>query len=350
MKQSVRALAGLIGLAMVLVILTVLSLSLGPVTISIKQWLAIICQPFWPQANYNPQQALVISQLRLPRVLLAIGAGVSLGGCGAAIQGLFRNPLADPGLIGISSGAALGGVSFMLISASGLINGLYAWGPLPLLIAAFAGSLGATWLIKTIAQQGQQLSIAQMLLASIGVNAIIGALIGLSFYLAPDGTLRQLIFWTLGSLSQGNLPTVLMVLPVLLIPVVALCLLARPLNVLLLGESAAQHLGVGVERVKGWIILGSALAVGAAVALTGIIAFVGLVAPHISRLLLGPDHRYLIPGASLLGASLLLAADLLARSLAAPAELPIGILTALIGGPFFLYLLIKQKKQYRLWQ
>ncbi|MBF2930535.1 iron ABC transporter permease, partial [Pseudomonas aeruginosa] len=259
---------------------------------------------------------------------------------GVAMQGLFRNPLADPGLVGVSSGAALGAALAIVFGAS--LGGLPAFlAPYLLSLCAFGGGLGVTWLVYRLGRRDGQTSVATMLLAGIALTALSGAVIGLFTYLADDATLRTLTFWNLGSLNGASYPRLW---PLLLVALLVACWLPRradALNALLLGESEARHLGFDVERLKAELVLCTALGVGAAVAAAGMIGFIGLVVPHLIRLVAGPDHRTLLPASMMAGAILLLLADLLARLALAPAELPIGIVTALIGAPFFLYLLLR---------
>jgi iron complex transport system permease protein len=288
--------------------------------------------------EWSESQQAVLFSIRLPRILLALIVGAALAVSGAAMQGLFRNPLADPGLIGISSGAALA-VALVIVLA-GPITG--ALGLYSLSIAAFIGGFITCLLIFRFAQLTGAFSITYMLLAGIAINALAGAGTGFLTYLSNDEQLRSLTFWTMGSLGGALWPGVIVAATVVIPATLILITHARQLNILLLGEQEAQHLGVDSERLKYIIILCAALAVGAAVALSGIIGFVGLVVPHLIRLTLGPDHRRLIPASALLGATLLLGADTLARTVVAPAEMPVGILTSLIGGPFFLWLLIRQ--------
>jgi iron complex transport system permease protein len=280
----------------------------------------------------------VLSSIRLPRILLAIIVGAALAVSGAALQGLFRNPLADPGLIGISSGAALA-VTLMIVLIGPLSGtlGLYS-----LSIAAFAGGLITCLLIFRFAGMTGSFSVTYMLLAGIAMNAIAGAGTGFLTYLSNDEQLRSLTFWTMGSLGGALWPAVMVAATIIIPATFLLTRNAQKLNILLLGEKEAHYLGVDSEQLKRIVIICTALSVGVAVAVSGIIGFVGLVVPHLIRLIIGPDHRLLIPASALLGAILLLVADSFARTLVAPAEMPVGILTSLIGGPFFLWLLIKQ--------
>jgi iron complex transport system permease protein len=260
------------------------------------------------------------------------------------MQGLFRNPLADPGLIGVSSGAALTtAIAIVVLStiSSPLIDFL---GVALLPVAAFVGGISATILVYRLSTTDGKTNVATMLLAGIAINAMAGAILGFMIFMANDDQLRDLTFWTLGSLGGAMWSSVWVVLPFLLTAIIFLPRLSKGLNAVLLGETEARHLGVNVERLKKAIIVFVGLAVGAAVSVSGMIGFVGLVVPHILRLWIGPDHRFLIPGSAILGGLLLLSSDLLARTIVAPAEMPIGVITAFIGAPFFLWLLLRNKE------
>ena len=332
-------------LGMLLLVAVALSLALGPVSISLDNLAKVLGRNLGFHVDSTPaleQAQLIVSQIRLPRALLGLAVGAVLALTGVAMQGLFRNPLADPGLIGVSSGAALGAA--VAIVGGAMLGGIPdALSPYILSICAFAGGLGVTALVYRLGRRDGQTHVATMLLAGIALTALAGAAIGLFTYLADDATLRTLTFWNLGSLNGASYARLW---PLLLITfAVALWLphRAKALNALLLGESEARHLGFSVEKLKGELVFCTALGVGAAVAAAGMIGFVGLVVPHVLRLAVGPDHRVLLPAAALAGASLLLFADLAARLVLAPAEMPIGIVTALIGAPFFLYLLLKSR-------
>ncbi len=321
-----------------------LALALGSVSLPLGDTLrALLHLSGVPVKVEGLEQAeLIVGQLRLPRALMGLLVGALLALCGVAMQGLFRNPLADPGLIGVSSGAALGAALAIVFGAA--IGGLPALlSPYLLSLCAFLGGLAVTWLVYRLGRRDGQTSVATMLLAGIALTALTSALIGLFSYLADDATLRSLTFWNLGSLNGANYPRLW---PLLVVGVLVAAWLPRrvdALNALLLGESEARHLGFDVERLKVELIFCTALGVGAAVAAAGMIGFIGLVVPHLLRLVVGPDHRRLLPASMLGGAILLLLADLLARLALAPAELPIGIVMALIGAPFFLYLLLRSR-------
>ncbi len=319
-----------------------LSLALGPVSLplfdTLRAALRLLGLPV--AADGLGQAELILGQIRLPRTLLGLAVGGILALSGVAMQGLFRNPLADPGLVGVSSGAALG-AAFAIVGGSALGGLPDALGPYVLSVCAFLGGLGVTALVYRLGRRNGRTHVATMLLAGIALTALSGAAVGLLTYLADDATLRTLTFWNLGSLNGASYARLW---PLLLVSAgVAIWLprRARALNALLLGESEAAHLGIDVEWLKRELVLCTALGVGAAVAAAGMIGFVGLVVPHLVRLLAGPDHRVLLPASMLAGASLLLFADLVARLALAPAELPIGIVTAFIGAPFFLYLLLR---------
>jgi iron complex transport system permease protein len=289
-------------------------------------------------------ETAIVLQIRAPRTVLGFAAGGALALAGAALQGLFRNPLADPTLIGASSGGALAAVAMIVLGGSimGPLGGFGRAFALPLV--AFAGALAATFLVYRFASRDGETSVATMLLAGIGVAAIANAGIGILIFMSNDDQLRTLNFWMLGSLSAGTWTLVLPVLAFLAAPIVLLPRYAAGLNAFALGEAEAGHLGYDVERLKHRLIALSALAAGASVAVAGIIGFVGLIVPDLVRLALGADHRLLMPASALLGGSLLVEADIFARTLVVPAELPIGIVTSLAGGPVFLWLLMRRRR------
>jgi iron complex transport system permease protein len=289
----------------------------------------------------------VVEEIRLPRVVLAALIGASLAVAGASMQGLFRNPLADPGLIGISAGAACGAVSVIVLGHHVLPMLPPGFAPYLLSAAAFAGCLAATLLMLRLSLHDGHPVVATMLLAGVAINALTGALTAFILFLANDQQARDVTFWMLGSLGAAQWPKVAVVAPVVLVGLALLPRVARALNALLLGEAEAAHLGFDIARTKWLVILLCTAMVGVSVAFTGVIGFVGLIVPHAVRLAAGPDHRFLLPASALLGAALLVAADTLARCVVAPAELPIGILTALVGAPFFLWLLMRVKS---VWQ
>ncbi len=332
-------------LIVLFLVLAVISLGTGAVAIPPARVLAVVRGWFTGDAEIlASRDTLVVFSIRLPRLILGGLIGAALAVSGTLMQGLFRNPLADPGLVGVSSGAALAAASTIVLGDRILGTAQFAL-PFALLpFGAFLGGLVSTLILYAIATREGRTSVAIMLLAGVALGAFAGALTGLLSFVSDDRQLRDLTFWSLGSLSGASWTKVMVIAPLILPVLFAVPVLARGLNALLLGEAEAFHLGIPVQRLKNTAILMVAVAVGAGVAAAGVIGFVGIVVPHLLRLLFGPDHRMLLPFAALLGATLLTGADLLARVLVAPAELPIGILTAAIGAPFFLWLLLRRDR------
>ncbi len=286
---------------------------------------------------------LVLWSVRLPRIAIAVIVGALLAASGAIMQGLFRNPLADPALVGVSSGGALGAATVIVLGDRLLAGSGFALPFQALPPAAFVGALVTTYILHRLATRENRTSIAVFLLGGIAIGALASAGIGLLVFIADDRQLRDVTFWLLGSLGGATWDKVAILAPFLLLLFAAIPFLAHGLDLLVLGEAEAFHMGVEVERLKRWsIVLVSAMA-GAAVAFAGVIGFVGIIVPHLLRLVIGPGHRRLLPASACVGAILLLAADTCARTLAAPAEVPIGILTALVGAPFFLFILLRQR-------
>ncbi|MFJ3820911.1 FecCD family ABC transporter permease [Streptomyces nodosus] len=284
----------------------------------------------------------VLWNVRFPRIVLALLVGASLGCAGALMQGVFGNPLAEPGVIGVSSGAAVGAVAAIAL-------GLDFLGTWTVSVLAFVAGLGTVLLVYAASRSGGRTEVVTLILTGIAVNAFAGALIGLFLFFADTAAVNQIAFWQLGSLSQATWPKVLAVLPCAVLGLALAPWYARRLDLLALGERPARHLGVEVERLRMVLVLVIALLTAAAVSVSGIIGFVGLVVPHLLRMVAGPGHRLLLPGSALLGALVLLAADLAARTAAAPAELPLGVLTALVGSPFFFWLLRRTRRRQGGW-
>lgn len=291
----------------------------------------------------DARQAAVIWQLRLPRTLMAGLVGAGLGLAGAMTQGLFRNPIADPSLIGVSAGAAMVTASLIVFGTTLLPSG---WLPYALPLGAFAGSLGAVIIVSRIAMVEARTSVALLLLAGIAINAVAMAGTGLLVYLSDDRQMRDITFWTLGSVGGATWIKVAALAPCVILPLLLTRWFGRALDALNLGEREAAHLGFRIERVKRAACLAFALAVGGAVSVSGIIGFIGLVVPHLVRLTFGAQHRVLLPLSALGGATLLILADIVARTIVAPAELPIGLITSFIGGPFFIALLLRSRRQF----
>ena len=291
-----------------------------------------------PSAEQAPEY-LVFINIRLPRLLMGVAAGAGLGLAGALMQGLFRNPLADPGLVGVSSGAALAAAVTIVLGSHWLPDLPRTLGSWTLVSMAFGGGLVVTALIYALAQADGGTRMGLMLLAGVAVNALALAGLGYLNFISTDEQLRNLQMWLLGSLGGARWSAVALVGAIVAVACGLGLALARSLNAIALGEAQAALLGVPVERTKRLAVLVTALAVGAVTAATGIIGFMGLVAPHWVRLVAGPDHRVVLPGSALLGAALVLAADGVARTIVQPAELPLGVLTAFIGVPLFLAML-----------
>ncbi|SCZ60882.1 iron complex transport system permease protein [Epibacterium ulvae] len=327
-------------LVFVLLLVSFASLSVGATDTSLSG----VLQGLWTGTPVSQVDQIVLLNIRLPRLVMGLLVGAALAVSGVLMQGLFRNPLADPGIVGVSSGAGLGAIlaivlgGFLPLALQSLLG---AW-LVP--VAAFLGAWGTTLLLYTVATRRGQTSVATMLLAGIAIGALGGALAGLMIYIADDAQLRELNFWGLGSLAGATWAKLAAAAPVIVLGLVATPYLARGLNALSLGEAAATHMGVSVQRVKNGAILSVAAATGAAVAVSGGIGFIGIVVPHLLRLATGPDHRPLLPNATLLGAIVLIGADMISRVIVAPSELPIGIITAVLGAPVFLYILLKSKR------
>ncbi|MFD3887050.1 MULTISPECIES: FecCD family ABC transporter permease [Streptomyces] len=312
------------------------SIPIGDVLASVQHRIGIGGQPL------DRVGESVLWNVRLPRVVLALLVGASLGCAGALMQGVFGNPLAEPGVIGISAGAAVGAVASIAL-------GLTFFGNWTITVFAFVAGLATVLLVYTLSRSGGRTEVVTLILTGIAVNAFAGALIGLFIFFADNAQITQITFWQLGSLSQATWPKVLAVLPCALAGLLIAPFYARKLDLLALGERPARHLGVDVERLRILLVLVVALLTAAAVAVAGIISFVGLLVPHLLRMANGPGHRFLIPGSALGGALVLVAGDLAARTVAAPAELPLGVLTALFGSPFFFWLLRRTRRKQGGW-
>ncbi|CAD6367352.1 Hemin transport system permease protein HmuU [Shewanella hafniensis] len=328
-----------LGLTILLGLSCLLSVSTGPVSISLIDALRAVVNWATQQniGNIAPHEQLVINNVRLPRTLLALAVGAILAQCGAVMQGLFRNPLADPGIIGVSSGAALGAAICIVL--------LPNTHPLMIPISAFVAGLITTLVVYRLASSPTGTSVVLLLLSGVAIAALAGAGIGVLTYLANDMALRDLTLWQMGSIAGAQWIYVSLCVATLVFISWRFYQDARALNALLLGEAEARHLGIDVDRLKLRLILLCALGVGVSVAATGIIGFIGLVVPHLVRMILGPDHRQLLPLSALLGATLLALADIGARAFLPPAELPVGLVTALLGAPFFIFLLLQQRSR-----
>ena len=291
----------------------------------------------------SARERVVLFDLRLPRLFMGMLVGAALAVSGGLMQGLFRNPLADPGITGITAGASLGAVLSIVLGGFLPLGMAALAGPHLTALAAFLGGWATTMLLYRVATRDGQTNVATMLLAGIALGALAAAITGVMIFLANDQQLRDLTFWGLGSLAGATWAKVLIGAALVLPLVLAAPLLARGLNALTMGEAQALHIGVPVQRLKRQAVLATAAGTGIAVALAGGIGFVGIVVPHLLRLAAGPDNRLILPASALLGGTMLVLADMIARSLAAPAEMPIGVITALIGAPVFLWILLRQR-------
>lgn len=299
-------------------------------------WLGEGVVPDWPASH----EAIILA-LRLPRVLLGAAVGASLATAGAAFQGLFRNPMADPYIIGVSSGAAFGASLAITFHPGVTLLGL---GAVPL--AAFAGAILTVFTVYSIARVGREVPIGNLLLSGVAVGALLSAMVSVVIVFSRQH-IDEIVYWLMGSLAGRGWTHLGAGLPYLVVGTAVLLFFSRDLNALLLGEEEAAHLGVPVERTKKIILAAASLLTAAAVATCGVVGFVGLIVPHITRLVVGPDHRTLLPVSALAGALLLVVADLAARTVVRPGELPVGVVTAVIGGPFFLYLLRRTRSGVR---
>ncbi|OPX71514.1 MAG: Cobalamin import system permease protein BtuC [Methanoregulaceae archaeon PtaB.Bin108] len=326
-------------LCLILALAMLLGVSIGESDIPFSRTMAIIGSPLFPVAHdWTPAEESIILFIRLPRVLLAALVGASLAICGAVLQSLFRNPMADPFLLGISNGAALG-ASLVLVTGLAVGSGIFG---VP--VAAFAFGLLTIIIVYELARVGNRVPVTSLLLCGIAVAAFMSA--GTSFLLFVSGeNLHQVVFWLLGGIAGRGWEYVGLLLPFVIGGSVFFFSLTRPLNALMFGEESAQYLGIDVERLKKLILVAISLVTGAAVSVSGIIGFVGLITPHMVRLWAGPNHRALLPLSFLVGAILLVLADLTSRLILAPNELPIGIITALCGAPFFAYLLRRRNRE-----
>jgi iron complex transport system permease protein len=326
-------------LAIGLAVMCLVSLATGPTGTSL--WGAI--GKIMTGQELSTMEQVVLLDIRLPRLILGIAVGSSLAVSGAVMQGLFRNPLADPGLVGVGAGAGLGAITAIVLGAFLPVFLRDAMGSYLISLAAFLGGWASTILLYRVSTRGGQTSVATMLLAGIALGALAGAVSGILIYMADDRQLRDLTFWGLGSLAGATWTKVLAAAPIIAIAAIGSFWLSRGLNALALGEATASHLGIDVQRMKSRAILCVAAATGAAVAVSGGIGFIGIVVPHLLRIASGPDHDTLLPNAALLGATLLLGADIISRLIIAPAELPIGIVTAVLGAPVFLWILLRRR-------
>jgi iron complex transport system permease protein len=338
-SRTVRARALHLWLLVLLLVVAIASLTSGATGVSL--W-SVLGKLATGEALSATERAVMIN-IRLPRLVMGMLVGAALAVSGAVMQGLFRNPLADPGIVGITAGATLGAILAMVLGGA-LPAAIFALVGAQLVpLAAFVGAWATTLVLYRAATRHGRTSVATMLLAGIALTALAMAVSGILIFIADDQQLRDLTFWSLGSLAGASWPKLAVTAPVILAALFGATFLGPALNALALGEATAAHVGVPVQRMKNAAILAVAAAVGAGVAVSGGIGFIGIVVPHLLRLSTGPDHRPLLVNAALLGATLLVLADMVARTAVQPAELPIGIITAVIGAPVFLWILLRQR-------
>jgi iron complex transport system permease protein len=332
----------LVGCAALVALAVVLGAGIGAVPIAPWETVRILLGHAGVPVEVDPQKDAVLWAIRLPRVLLGLLVGGALAVSGAALQGIFRNPLADPTIVGVASGASVGAVAAILLGLSGAVYGGIQG-------AAFVGGMAAVAVVYALARHEGRTETVTLVLVGIAVTAIAGALVGLMIASADDDELRDIVFWSLGSLGGATWPLVVATAPFVTVGAVAALMQTRPLDLLALGDREASHLGVDVERVRILLVVALALATSAAVAAAGIVAFVGLIVPHLIRLLGGPSHRVVLPASLLAGGAVVALADLVARTVAAPVELPLGVVTALAGGPLFLWLVLRTRRNHGGW-
>ncbi len=329
--------ATLILLAILLLAACLLSLGVGPTGVGLRDLWAYVSGN---GESLSTQERVILEAVRLPRTALGVLVGAGLAVSGAMMQGLFRNPLADPGIVGVTSGAGLAAVAAIVLGNTMLAPVAMVLGNQFLPLMAFFGGLFNTCLLYVIATRDGRTSTTALILCGIAIGALTAAVMGLLIVMADDRQLRDITFWSLGSLGGATYGRVISILPFVAVVLVIMPFVAKGLDALILGDAAAFHMGIPVQRLKKVVIVAVAAACGSTVAVAGSIGFVGIVVPHLLRLTMGPSHRFLLPGSALGGGALLLVADSVARTVAAPAELPIGVITALFGAPVFLFLLL----------
>jgi iron complex transport system permease protein len=329
-----------------LLLMVLLNVAVGPVTIPLRDVLQLLAAKLSSAAAVGElpaTSAIILYEIRLPNMALIALTGMALAGSGAAFQGLFRNPLADPYIIGVASGAGLGAVIAMAASWPSDVLGMAV---VP--AAAFIGAVFTVLLVYSIARVGRATPVSTLILAGVAVSSFATAMTSLIMLLSTE-ELHRAVNWMVGGFSLGGWAPVIASIPYLSLGLLMLILLGRSLNVLQFGDDQARQLGLNVERLKLVLVIAASMVAATAVSFSGIIAFVGLVVPHVVRLIWGPDYRRLIPLAILMGGSFLLGADVVARVALAPRELPVGVVTAAVGAPFFLYLLHKVKSSVGFW-
>jgi iron complex transport system permease protein len=340
-KKNIIRLALLPILLVLLMVVMLIAVGTGSVDIPANVAIAILLSKagITTTTEFTNVQESVLWIVRLPRVVMGALVGAGLAVAGAMLQGVFRNPLADPGLIGVSSGAAMGSVAVVML-------GITTLDLFTIPVGGFIGALLVTLMVYKLSQRSGRTDITTMLLVGLAVNAIAGSATGIMTFMADDPRLRSVTFWTMGGLNDALWDFVKASSPFILLTIIIAPFMGRALNLFSLGETEARHLGIETERTKHIALILSTIATGAAVAAAGFIGFIGLIVPHLIRLVAGPDHRLLLPACALGGASLVVGADVLARTIAEPAEIPVGLIAAIIGGPFFLIMILRTQRLY----
>jgi iron complex transport system permease protein len=332
-------------LIVILLLFIIVAASVGSAKLSLKETGMIIAS-FIPGINYfidgsslNPQSVKIISEIRLPRIFLAIFVGIALACAGVIYQGIFRNPMADPYIIGVSAGASLGAtIGLILVSGIRLLSLSTAS------LLAFAGAVGVTFLVYNISRIRSRISVVTLLLAGVAISALINS-INSFILIFRSQDLAKVIFWLMGGLTSASWQQFFLIAPIIVVLLVISSFFMNDLNLISLSDERASQLGVDTEKVKKILLVLASLIAAAAVSVSGIIGFVGLITPHIMRLISGPDHKYLFPASAVMGGIILLFSDTIARTLLEPREIPVGIITSIIGVPFFIYLLLRSKKE-----
>jgi len=336
--------------ALVLLILTlfgviIFSVMLGPVQIHPLTTIAVFLNKLGLiDANWTQATEIIVIDIRAPRILIAALVGAGLAIAGAAMQGLFKNPMAEPYILGMSSGAAVGAALVIVLGI-----GVGTFGALSIQVMAFVGALGTILIVYSIARTEGKVPVETLLLAGIAMSAFLYAVVSAMKFIASDEALRNIVLWLMGSFARSQWDDLYVITPLILIGIVGLYAFSRELNAMQFGEETAMYLGVKVETVKKIILIFAALITATGVSHAGIIGFVGLIMPHVVRILIGADHHILLPASALAGAIFLILADTLARTIASPAEIPVGIITAFVGAPYFIYLMRKKKKTMSWW-
>ncbi|MDD5658981.1 MAG: iron chelate uptake ABC transporter family permease subunit [Actinomycetota bacterium] len=332
-------------LLLILAALIIISSAIGSANISIKSTLKTLIsiipkiKSLVPVFEINPQDFKVIFEIRMPRIFMAIITGIALSGSGVIFQGIFKNPMADPYVIGVSAGAAFGATIGLLFTSSIRLVNLSTTS-----IFAFMGAIGTTFIIYNISKIKGKISILTLLLSGVALSSLLTSIISfLMIFRTHD--LTKVYFWIMGSFTNSSWVNFLTVTPIIIIVMIVASFFMRDLNIISLGDERASQLGVQTEKLKQILLVLASVIAAAAVSVSGIIGFVGLITPHLMRIIVGPDHKILYPTAAISGGIILLFSDTLARTILSPREIPVGIITSIIGVPFFIYLLIKSKKQ-----